>query len=200
MTTEKLDSLLLKSQQGDQLAFENFLIIVADLTLPFLRKKQIPEFDQHDILQNTLMAVHRSLPTYHPTHSVKAWLFAIIRYKVMDYFRQKYRINAEELTEELDLSLLSHSLEDDYIASERTELLETALSKLTHTQQTIIRLMKLEGLSIKEVSQILKISESNVKIQAFRGYKKLAKLLGSRAAFFVCIFLLGLSDLTNKGA
>jgi RNA polymerase sigma-70 factor, ECF subfamily len=199
MNSEHLSKLLKQSQQGDQIAYEALLGAVVEVALPFLKSKQIPDLDQDDIIQNTLIAVHKSLPTYHPTHPVKAWLYAIIRYKLMDYFRQKYRSNAQELTEELDIELLNNSLEDDMINSERKQHLNKALTKLSAPQESIIRLMKFEGLSIKEIAQKLGLSESNVKIHAFRGYKKLANILQNSPLFFHCIFLYVLADILKKG-
>jgi RNA polymerase sigma-70 factor, ECF subfamily len=200
MTTKQpLDDLIKKAQLGDQAPYEELLKTVVTLALPFLKKQNISEFDCDDIIQNTLIAVHKNLATYHPKHSAKAWLYAIIRYKLMDYFRQKYRANAQEFTDELDLLLLSSSLEEDMINSERKRLLDHALTQLNQSQEKIIRLMKLEGLSAKEVAQKVGLSETNVKVIAFRGYKKLAKLLGNDTAFLGCIFLCLFTDIVKGG-
>jgi RNA polymerase sigma-70 factor (ECF subfamily) len=195
MDSTPTEQTLIDAQNGHQAAFEEVLNYCVALAFPFLKRHFISDIDCDDIIQNILIGVHKSLPTYPPKHSVKAWVFAIIRYKLMDFFRQKYHTNVQEWTDELDVFLIAKDLDDGLIGAELKEQIEAALSKLNQTQQQIIRMMKFEDLSIKEVASRLGLSQANVKVIACRGYKKLANILGKNPMFFEYFFLFLLLDL-----
>jgi len=58
-------------------------------------------------------------------------------------------------------------------------LLDNALSQLNELQRSAILLRDYEGYSYLEIGDILDLNESQVKIQIFRGRKKLQNIIGS---------------------
>ncbi len=60
---------------------------------------------------------------------------------------------------------------------ELQDLLEVALSTLSTTQKSILLLRDSEGYDYKEIGEILKLNESQVKVYLFRARKKIKKYL-----------------------
>ena len=58
-------------------------------------------------------------------------------------------------------------------------LLEQALAQLPENQRSIVLLRDYEGYAYKEIAEILKMSETQVKVYLFRARKKLKQYLGS---------------------
>jgi RNA polymerase sigma-70 factor (ECF subfamily) len=58
-------------------------------------------------------------------------------------------------------------------------MLDNALSQLNEIQRSAILLRDYEGYSYSEIGEILEINESQVKIQIFRGRKKLQNIIGN---------------------
>ena len=58
-------------------------------------------------------------------------------------------------------------------------MLDNALSQLNELQRSAILLRYYEGYSYLEIGEILEINESQVKIQIFRGRKKLQNIIGN---------------------
>jgi len=60
---KKLAELLISAQQGNQVAYERFLIGTATILRRYLGKKMEIDFVE-DVLQETLLSIHRFLHTY----------------------------------------------------------------------------------------------------------------------------------------
>jgi len=60
---------------------------------------------------------------------------------------------------------------------EAQDLLNWALAKMSPEDRMVLELIHLEGLSVKEVAELLGWSLANVKVRSFRARKKMEKLL-----------------------
>ena len=54
-----------------------------------------------------------------------------------------------------------------------------ALASLPEKQRQVIKLLKVQGMSVKEVSVATGMSESSVKVTAFRGYEAIREIFGA---------------------
>ena len=171
---KKLAALLVLAQQGDQVAYEEFLIATAGILRRFLSKRM--DFDMvEDVLQDTLLSVHRFLHTYLPTRPVGPWLYAICNNRMVDFYRQKRRIQLVESGLDFNDQTVTQMEHKDRAANVNAI---DALRRLPERQRRIIGMLKIHGLSVKEVAIQTGMSESSVKITAFRGYETIRKLFG----------------------
>ena len=69
------------------------------------------------------------------------------------------------------------SPEEELLTKERRSLLETAITRLPRRQKAVVILRHLEGHSAKEVSAIMELSESTVRVHLFRAIRNLQGLL-----------------------
>ena len=65
------------------------------------------------------------------------------------------------------------SPEQELLAKERRKLLEAAIARLPRRQKTAVILSHLEGHPAKEVSAIMGLSESTVRVHLFRAVRNL---------------------------
>jgi RNA polymerase sigma factor (sigma-70 family) len=125
-----------------------------------------------DLIQETLVSLHRKRASYDPARPFLPWLAAIARYRWVDQLRRTYRADEVELQDDI-----AADFSGDAIAAKIS--IERLLTLLPDKQAHVIRLVKIDGLSIAEASLRSGQSEPLVKVNIHRGLKKLAALCES---------------------
>ena len=169
---ERLKTLFLAGLDGDAACYREFLDKLSGHLRGFLRKRLFHLQDHiEDIVQETLLAVHNGRHTYRSDQPLTAWLHAIARYKLMDFFRARAR--HEALNEPLDdyLEIFAHS---DAEPADAKRDIGKLLEQLPDKQRLPILHVKLQGLSVTQTAQLTGLSESAVKVGVHRGLKALA--------------------------
>lgn len=159
------------AQRGDRQAYAAMLTACRTWLLRYYRRKVPPE-QIDDLVQDTLLSVHRKLASYDPARPVIPWLAAIARYRFVDHLRIAYRTAANAVLE--DDSAIAEDEEQTVIARLSLDRLFAALPE---AQCRAIELVKIEGLSVSEASASTGQSESLVKVNIHRGLKRLAALI-----------------------
>ncbi|WP_159834906.1 sigma-70 family RNA polymerase sigma factor [Burkholderia sp. 8Y] len=177
---QRLKTLLTSGLEGDQTAYRGFLQALTRHLRGYLRKR-IPHYrdDVEDLIQEILLAVHNARHTYRVEEPLTAWVHAIARYKLMDFFRSRSR--HESLNDSLDDHDDLFAITDDEPAQARHDI-GKLLEHLPDKQRLPIVHVKLEGLSVAQTAQITGLSESAVKVGVHRGLKALAaRIRGARS-------------------
>src|SRR5262245_41623365 len=126
-----------------------------------------------DLVQETLIAIHTRRHTYDPQQPLTPWVFAIARYRLIDYLRHTRAANADVPLEDAG-ELLAH---DDHSRMESAYDLDKLLARLPEKMRRAIQCVKLEGLSTVEAANRCGVSESAIKVNVHRGLKALASLI-----------------------
>lgn len=124
-----------------------------------------------DIIQETFFRAYQKYDQFHGEQP-KNWLYKVARNVTIDYLRKNKPIpyfietffSVENKGKTPEQIALFHECERE---------LYMALGKLKRSYRDVIILRKIEEFSIKETAQILGWSENKVKVQLFRGLKKL---------------------------
>ena len=173
---QRLAELLERAQGGDQAAYESFLRDASEVLRVFLARRMTSTGDRvEDVLQETLLTIHRARHSFIPGRPIGPWLYAICQHRMVEFFRRHRRIEAVEIS--TDLPELTATDESRTEAEGRGALVWDALSKLPRKQRMVIESLKLGDLSVKEVALRAGMSESAVKVTAFRGYQSIRKML-----------------------
>lgn len=174
-TETRLRSLLLRGMDGDEAAYRDFLQTSATHLRAFLRRRlsRWPD-DVEDLVQESLLALHNQRMTYDRDSPLTAWMYAIARYKLIDWLRRHAR--HEGLNDPLDddSELFSTA---DADGSEARRDLQKVLNMLPEQQRVAILHTKVDGLSVRETAAAMQISEASVKVAVHRGLKALAAKL-----------------------
>jgi RNA polymerase sigma-70 factor, ECF subfamily len=174
-----LRTLFLRGLDGDGAAYRQFLAELGAHLRGFLRRRlHDGASDIEDLVQEILLAIHNGRHTYRAEEPLTAWIHAIARYKLTDYFRGRARHDAlnDPLDDAFEL-LAAPDLEPAQAKRDLGKLLE----QLPDRQRLPIMHVKLEGLSVTETAKLTGLSEAAVKIGVHRGLKALAaKIRGTR--------------------
>lgn len=187
----RLFSLMQAVQSGDRVAYEELIVSVVSILKPYFFKKLSDKYMIDDLIQDTLIGIHRSRQTFQSTQPFLPWMFSIAYRKYCDYCRKVTREQSGQASYGRELYVFQQGSELD----ERIELadfmgdVQDVLPLLPEKQRRVVVMMKLEGKSIKEVSSLLGMSGSAVRTAAHRGYKRLSELLTERGRLG-CNFLL----------
>lgn len=124
-----------------------------------------------DIVQEAYVRALRSINE--EKDGFKFWLFKVCRNCYFDYLRKQKRVE----TLDKDVESQELSLVDDVIQQEEYRALYKAISLLKDSYKEAVMLYYFDGLSVKEVADIIGIGVDNVKIQLYRARMKLEELL-----------------------
>jgi RNA polymerase sigma-70 factor, ECF subfamily len=137
-----------------------------------------------DLVQDIFLKVYRAAASYTPNAELFTWLYRITANHCITFLQKQKRdplFKAEEPpTQALDSahdSDKSASPENNLMRQERTLMVRRALDSLPHRQKMAITLLRFEGLSYREISEVLGCSISAVESLVFRGMETLKKLL-----------------------
>lgn len=98
---------MLRARDGDGQAMGRLLTelspkLRAYIGRHLIRCGQTDPADAEDLLQVTLIAIHRKQHTYDPAQPLGGWVYAIARYKVVDHLRATQRRRADVPIEDAD--------------------------------------------------------------------------------------------------
>lgn len=157
---------------GDTGSYRKFLHSV----VPYLRaiarsrcRRFGLESEAEDIVQEVLLTIHLKRGTWDQSKEIGPWLTAITRNKIIDTFRRRGRRVNLPIEDVMD-TLPSDDQQPDILPHD----IELFLEQLTPTQREIIRSISLNGASIRETSEQLKMTEGAVRVALHRGLKKLS--------------------------
>ena len=170
-----LEGLMRRALAGDKAAYTELLRETARLLRPYFSKRLSFESEVDDLLQETLISIHKARHTYDGQRPYKPWVYAIAKFRLQDFLRVHY---ADQLRHAQELSGLESDQQDDVtVTGISYESISAEVEKLPEKQAAIVRLMHHDGYTAREVAEKLGMSESAVKVAAHRAYKILRQTL-----------------------
>lgn len=130
--------------------------------------------DVEDLVQETLVAIHRRRASYDPALPFTAWLHAIARYKLIDNLRRRGLARQVPLDDAVDIAA-----SDDFAACLAAIDVERLLAELPEKHRTAIQLTRIDGHSVDEAAAMSGQSQSGIKIGIYRGIRRLAARVNS---------------------
>lgn len=167
--TANLETLMRRATAGDKLAYAELLRETACFLRPYFSKRLSFESEVDDLLQETLISIHKARHTYDGQRPYKPWAYAIARFRLQDFLRAHY---ADHLRHAEELTGFEHDPKDNVTESGISyESISGEVAKLPERQAAILRLLHEEGYTAREVAAKLGMTESAVKVAAHRAYK-----------------------------
>ncbi len=163
-----------RAQEGDREAFGLLVERYQEKVYSICYGKLKDEQDSHDVTQDVFVKVFRYLEDFNRNSSFYTWLYRIAVNTSIDYLRKQSRqaqvdyddsIKSDEDVEGHDHLTPSTLGVDPDRAFDRKELREQmleALESLSDKHRTILTLREVEGLSYKEMAEVLEISKGTV--------------------------------------
>ncbi len=167
--------LVRRTRRGDRTAYDELVRRYLRPALAVAWEFTESQDDAEDVVQDAFYRALRGLDSYDEHRPFRPWLFTIIRNAGRNAAAWRNRWNFEPLDETLPAEPSS-----PLSAVERREVREpigAGLELLPPMQRTCFRLCDLEGFSASEVSEMLELEESTVRVHRFRARRGLREAL-----------------------
>jgi RNA polymerase sigma-70 factor (ECF subfamily) len=143
------------------------------------------EQDAEDVLQNTFVKVLQNIRGFEERSSLSTWIYRIAANEALMMLRKmRPEVNLDEQGSEEDEDLTPTQFadwsplpEDALMSGESKKFLERAIKNLPESLRVVFILRDIEGLSIRETSETLNLTETNVKTRLLRARLNLREQL-----------------------
>jgi RNA polymerase sigma factor (sigma-70 family) len=126
-----------------------------------------------DVVQTTFVSISRSRGRYQRGAPFRPWLYAVAANAARDHLRRnRYEEHVSPAAVPEPVAE-AEPLADPGL----TRVVEAALAQLPANQREAVVLHRFEGFSFRQISDLLGVSETAVKVRAHRGYERLRVLL-----------------------
>jgi RNA polymerase sigma-70 factor (ECF subfamily) len=173
---------------GDRVEFARLVDAYSTQIYRLALKMLADEQDAEDVLQNTFMKALQSIKNFEGRSSLSTWLYRIaVNEALMSLRRQKSTVSVA-MDYEDDEDAFQHPTqftdwcclpEEDLLSAESKKHLDVAIRRLPERLRVVFILRDIEGLSIRETSEALDLTETAVKTRLLRARLNLREQLSS---------------------
>lgn len=169
--------LILKSQEGDRRAQNELFKLYADAMYNICRRMMGDEDNAKDVLQDSFIHAFIKIKGLRNIDTFSAWIKRIVINHCINALK-KIIPTTNDINEEgdfPDLDIQENQEETKYKAQKVLK----AIDKISEGCKMVLNLYLFEGYDHKEISQILRISESASKAQYSKARAKVRKILAT---------------------
>ncbi|MDU1904289.1 MAG: sigma-70 family RNA polymerase sigma factor [Dysgonomonas sp.] len=170
-----------KVLRGDTSAFNYFVETYQNMAVTIAYRICENRQDAEDIVQNAFVKAYHNLHTFRVDSKFSTWFYRIVYNTALthintsifntDFVDYKQLDSADSYSEWDTLSQIEEN--------ERKEIISKAMGLLSKEESLLLSLYYLEDNSVKDISLITGLTDSNVKVKLHRSRKKLADVLSS---------------------
>lgn len=176
------------AQQGDMNAYNQLVIRHQGKIYAMIRNMVRNEADAWDLSQDVFIKAWKALPNFESRSRFSTWLFRISHNVVYDWVRKRKIESSGELNDEIfdrdriDLAArtapaLIESPDDALSNSELRIKISAALEKISPEHREVVILKDVQGLSYKEIAEVMGCTLGTVMSRLFYARQKLQTLL-----------------------
>jgi RNA polymerase sigma-70 factor (ECF subfamily) len=167
---------------GEAAAFAMVYDALAPRLFGYLFRQTRDRSRAEDLLQQTMLHIHRARDRFITGAEVMPWAFAIARRLLVDEVRRNRRVVLSDHEEPEARASMAPRADDLLQANELAARIQVILAGLPHSQRAAFELIKQEGLTVAEAAQVLGTTVAAVKLRAHRAYEALRAALGEAGA------------------
>lgn len=163
--------------------FENVYQNEVDRIFRFVFMRVSSREEAIDITEEVFYKLWQQMTEGEDIENPLAFLFAIARNKIIDWYRKKKSLSLESILskdedDETELQIVDPEAQTEINISTEASWIIKALKEMDRKDAEIIELRFLQGLQPQEISQILNTSANSVSIRITRALEKLREKLG----------------------
>ncbi len=157
---------------GDEACFKNLYELFSVKVYNITRKMGLGHEDAEGVVQEVFLKIWKNRAKLDPELSINAYMFAILRSRVINQLKKQARFFAfQEYQIPLLQQVTNLSADSDLIYGEFHNLSLELIEKLPPAQRQIFKFRHLENKSIEEISEALNLSRRTVENHIFRSTK-----------------------------
>lgn len=150
--------------------------MVFTLAVRMLRNRQVAE----ETTQDVFIKVYHSLGNFRGDSKFSTWLYKVAYNRILDACGREARgkdIFRADAPDDWNNGT-AETTWNTVMLRERREVLIRVLAQLSNEENSVLSLYYLQELSVREISEVIDLSESAVKVRIFRAREHLKILLG----------------------
>ena len=175
----EIATLVARCKRGDELAWEalvrQYQSRVYSVALHYLRDAE----EARDVAQDVFVRIYRKLETFDSAaEEFLPWLLSVARNACIDRLRRRRArplAHAVAVEDQPGLPDAGPTPEQTVLAESRRRLLYRALARISDVNREIILLKEIQGLDLRQISEILAVPIGTVKSRSARARIELAK-------------------------
>lgn len=166
-----------KMKGGDKHAFDMLYEKYKDMVCRTAYLITGSHADGEDVMQETFIKVYLHCRELRKNDQFRFWLFRILNRTAWQMAKKQKREQPDEHILEKADKETAHSSDDALFQMDRDSRIWQAVSSLEARQRTVIVLYYYNGLSTKQIAQIMQCMEGTVKSRLYTARKRLYPLL-----------------------
>ncbi|MGK0271446.1 MAG: RNA polymerase sigma-70 factor (ECF subfamily) [Cocleimonas sp.] len=132
-----------------------------------------------DMADEAMIEVWKSAGSFSGLSQPSTWIHSIARFRVIGYLRKNREVLQDDNFEQLNIEDTDLLPEEEMVITERVDQLVDSIGKLSEKHREVIELVYFRELSIREISEMLGVSENTVKTRMFYARKHLKAILSN---------------------
>lgn len=164
------DAAMERYAAGDDLAFANVYDAIAPRLYTYLLRQTRDAGAAEDLVQQTLLQMHRARGSFVAGSLVLPWAFTIARRLFIDRVRHTRRELGTVCDAEAPDPVSTETAEQAVEAQQLAARLSDELRRLPESQRVAFELLRMDGLSHVEAAELLGVTVNAVKLRAHRAY------------------------------
>ena len=190
---EEERGLMERAKAGDGRAFDEMTRRYSEKAYSVAYQMLASHDDARDLVQDAFFEVFRTLERFNTQYRFSTWLYRILINKCINYRKRESRRRMFSFSDygtrngstgqQFLVANLPSSEKNPHEVLENEELrrsIMSALDSLSERHRTVVVLFDLEGLSHKEIAEILQCPEGTVMSRLHHGRLKLKRVLSKR--------------------
>ena len=152
------------AQAGDRAAYRHLLKEILPMVRALVRKRIFDPVLVEDVIQDTLLTVHRVRHTFDPAYPFLPWLMALANARAIDALRARGRLLRQEVSDPAAFDAYADPLSDHHVsAASVASDVRYWLGLLPQRQRRAVVLVKLRDMSVSDAARASNISISTLK-------------------------------------
>lgn len=187
-TDEKI--LLEKVKKGDSKSFETLVNrhkdMVYSIALKILRNKE----DAEEMAMDSFVKAFNKISDFRGDSTFSSWIYRVTYNLSLSKLRKNIidtRSMDDGILQVVDESQISPL--EVLLKNEKSQVVQNAISELNTESKEIISLFYFQEKRMKEVAEIMNLSESNIKVKLYRSRQKLYDLLKTSPLLILMIWI-----------
>lgn len=177
--------LIKRAQKGDASAFNEVVTAYRKRILGTIARLIARPDDVEDVGQEVFLRLYFSLDQLRSPEVFEPWLYRLTVNAAYDYLRKQRRRQESRMADLSEQQVMvadavaGSKLDQEERRRKRLrETVESLLGAVSEEDRILLTLKEVEGLSLKELEAIYRVSENALKVRLFRARQRVLKSLG----------------------
>lgn len=162
--------------KGDTQAFAQLMQAYRKPVYSFLVRNGLDASQRDDVFQEVFLKIHKAAHSYQPNRPLSPWIFTIVVNTLRNLKRQR-QVTTLDMAQATAVADEAPSPDNVAQLDETIDWLTQAMGELPPAQAEVLSLSTIQGLKVKEVSEVLGLPLNTIKTQLRRARQSLLQKL-----------------------